>query len=135
MRRLPLIVALVAAFALGMVAGVALDRSWLRSAIVRTFDSRLLGLWIHGIDRSPLEFKADGTVEGAQVTTIGFEAIGAGTSHVEKVTGQYRWIDDETIEMIFPHYPVWVPIRLALEGNRLTLLKSDGSVDRYTRAE
>jgi hypothetical protein len=146
--RLLLPAAFLAVLAVGVGLGVALDRFWLRPAATNTDprpkpDPRLLGRWIRDDDKSPLEFKSDGTFEYARVTTFDVPVFGPRPEDVktekrtreDAVTGQYRWVDGETIEMSEPDFAgLWFASRVVIEGDRLTLLAKDGGVRRYTRA-
>ena len=143
--------AFLAVLAVGIGLGVALDRFWLRPAATNTEntdakpkpDPRLLGRWIRDDDKSPLEFKSDGTFEYGRVTTFDVPVFGPRPEDVrtekktreDAVTGQYRWLDGETIEMSEPDFAgLWFSSRVVIEGDRLTLLAKDGGVRRYTRA-
>lgn len=146
-------IVVLAALAVVLVAGVGLgvllDRIWLRpsprTAQAPAQDSRLLGRWVDEEDKTPMEFKTDGTFEYVRVTTSEIPLLGARPGDIrikeekarmdDPVTGQYRWVDAGTIELLEPDYGgVWLAMRFVIEGDRLTLLRSDGSVRRFTRS-
>lgn len=138
--RYALPVAFVAVLSAGIGLGVLLDRTWLRPAAETKEDPRLLGKWIEEGDRTPVEFKPDGTFEYIRVTTMSMEVNGKPdpnpTRREEKITGQYRWVDKDTIETIEPDLGFWTQGRVVFEGdNRLSLLLTDGKVRRYTRPQ
>jgi hypothetical protein len=141
--RAGLAAAFAVAFAAGVGVGVLADRTWLRPpADAPGRDPRLVGRWVRDQDRTPLEFKADGTFEYVRVTRFEVPVFGDRPGDVEKkretaedrVTGQYRWVDAETVEIREPDLGgSWSPLRFAIEGDRLTLLRTDGGIQRYTR--
>jgi hypothetical protein len=52
----------------------------------------------------------------------------------DRVTGQYRRVSAASVELREPdHGGHWVVVGFVIEGDRLTLLRSDGSVRRFTR--
>ena len=142
-------VGLIAAFAMvlgvGIGLGILLDRSWLRppaGGVDR--DPRLVGRWVHDKDQTPLEFKSDGTFEYVRVTRVEVPVFGDRPGDVEKkretlehrITGQYRWVSGQSVEIVEPDLGGdWTALRFVIDGDRLTLLRSDGSVRRYTRGQ
>jgi hypothetical protein len=146
--RLVTTAALLAVLVVGVGLGIVLDRFWLRPSAGNpdgkpSPDPRLLGRWVRDDDKVPVEFKSDGTVEYRRVVTFDVPILGARPDDIktekrtreEVVTGQYRWVDAETVEISEPDFPgLWFSSRVVIEGDRLTLLAKDGGVRRYTRA-
>jgi hypothetical protein len=136
-RRSPIAInALILVIGVGL--GVLLDRHLLRPDRNFVRDARLIGRWIEDEDKTPLEFKTDGTYDYVRVTKLTFPGFGGAepkTDRLEdRLTGQYRWVDGETVEAMEPDIPFWIPMRFVIEGDRLTLLLNEGKVRRYTRA-
>src|SRR5262249_10516047 len=112
--RIVVLVALAAALAAGVGLGVLLDRLWLRptpgAAPVAAPGPRLVGRWLAEEAKTPLEFRADGTFEYVRVTTTEVPVFGPRPDDIKKekvreeepVTGQYRWADGGTIELLEP---------------------------------
>ena len=141
--RIGLIAAFAAVLAAGVGSGVLLERYGLRPARTVTADPRLVGRWVDDEDKTPLEFKTDGTFEYVRVTKTEVPEFGPRPGDIEKkkvtledpVTGQYRWVNAETVELLEPGFgDLWSAMRFVIEGDRLTLLRTDGSVRRFTRS-
>jgi hypothetical protein len=146
--RLVAAAALFAVLAVGIGLGIVLDRYWVRPSAggadaKPSSDPRLLGRWVRDDDKVPVEFKSDGTVEYRRVVTFDVPVLGTRPDDIktekrtreDTITGQYRWIDAETIEVSEPDFPgLWFASRVVIEGDRLTLLAKDGGVRRHTRA-
>lgn len=118
--------------------GIWFDRLWHKPTAEVKPDPRLLGKWIDETDRTPLEFKPDGTFEYIKVTTTEIKVDGRPdpqpTRVEDRVAGQFRWVDSGTIELIEPDIPAWIPVRVMIDEDRLSLLRKNGSVSRYRRA-
>jgi hypothetical protein len=141
--RIAVLVALAAALAAGVGLGVLLDRLWLRPTRAAAEDPRLVGRWVEEEAKTPLEFRTDGTFEYVRVTTTEVPVLGPRPDDIkkekvrreERVTGRYRWVDGGTIELLEPDFGgAWMAMRFVIEGDRLTLLRTDGSVRRFTRS-
>lgn len=137
------LVGLATVLVAGVGLGVLLDRHWLRPTRAAAQDLRLVGRWVDEEDKTPLEFKTDGTFEFVRVATIEVPVLSARPDDIKKekvrkeypVTGQYRWVDAGTVQLLEPDYGgVWIALRFVIEGDRLTLLRGDGSVRRFTRS-
>jgi hypothetical protein len=128
---------LVAVLIGGFVLGVWFDRLWHKPAAEIKPDPRLVGKWIDDAERTPLEFKSDGTFEYIKVTHIRMSVEGkpdpTPQRKEERVSGQYRWVDGGTIELLEPDFGAWIAVRVMIDGDRLSLLRKDGSVSRYRR--
>lgn len=138
-QRFSRIAFLAAVLLAGVGLGVLLDRLWLRLSPGTNPDPRLVGRWISETDQAPLEFKPDGTIEYVKVTTSGISVDGRPDPKPSRaehlVTGQYRWADGDVIEVIEPDLPAWIPVKVVIDGDRLNLLRQNGSVRRYARAK
>jgi hypothetical protein len=138
--------AFLVVLAVGVGLGILVDRRWLRPTAADTRpaqDPRLVGRWVSDEDKTPLEFRTDGTFEYGRVTTFDVPAFGPRPedvrtekkTRVDVTTGQYRWVDGETVQVTEPNLGgAWLTSRVVIEGERLTLLGKDGTVRRYTRA-
>ena len=146
-RRAAVVGTFLLGLALGVGAGVAGVTYWPRSDRAATderpaSDPRLVGKWLREDSLLPLEFRRDGTFDYTRETAIDVPVIGARPEELktrkevvkQSVSGQYVWVDEGTIRLTEPDFGgVWVTTRIILDGDRLSLLASDGGVRRYTR--
>jgi hypothetical protein len=101
----------------GMVVGVFAERLY-QSTTKRAPDTRLIGTWVS--ESGSIQFHEDGTWDA-----VNLYGIGNGT-----YTGQYRWVDRETIDV-----GPWGRWELVFKDDKLTVKFSGGLVLRLTRKE
>ena len=84
-----------------------------------------------------MEFRSDGTYDAVKVTTLPMRPIlgpaaGLPLETKETVSGLYRWLDDEHIEITLPKSEGGekVRLRVIIRGDDLTMVCEDGEVTR-----
>ena len=113
------LIVVVAIFIAGTVVGVFADRLYL-SITKRTPETRLIGTWVS--ESGSIQFHEDGTWDAVDLYDIGNGTF----------TGQYRWVDQETIDL--GPWP-WGRCELVFIDDKLTMKFSAGAVYRLTRKE
>jgi hypothetical protein len=122
------VVALAVSLLAGILIGVALDRTFLHLFSKGSARSKLVGQWADTTNADPLEFKSDGTF----TTTIPLMGVGVPDVGRQPVLGQWRWLDDDSIEMNgFGHRED--KARVVIDGDVLKLLRPNGDVKVYRR--
>ncbi len=141
-----------AVLASGITVGAFLERFGLRGsspspAAPPSARVQLLGRWINERDETWTEFRPDGTFDTLRVTSnLPASAALAGAlarelkdfpppPTRETVSGQYRWLDDDHIEVTLPKSEGGgkVAFRVIIRDDDLTMIHEDGEVGRGKR--
>lgn len=125
---------LVVGLALGVPAGIALDRHHLHPG-PPTGQKAVLGEWV-AESKDRITFRTDGTYDKA--VKIHFMAVGNAEMPPEdqqyrRTTGQYAW-EGELLVLTAPQTNQ-EKVRVAATENELTLKFADGRVERYSRGK
>ncbi len=148
-RRVALrwVAAVAMAFGVGLAVGVWVGRGSVGTTATApaeqtaTLEQQLIGKWLTGAGGT-LEFKVDGTFEDSFRTRVldlkPGEVIEDPTNlrmaeRDAKRVGQYRWIDKERIEVKVAGQPERRS-RIVIEGQTLSILGEDGTVERLKRS-
>jgi hypothetical protein len=132
-------------FVLGVAGGVGLERFWLGPAAQpkpdnRPLKERLLGIWVSE-NGSRAEFKSDGTFDELFREIVPDLKPGqiiddpSKLKMVERdarISGQYEWVEEDKIQIKVQNRPTR-KVRIAAEGDSLTILEEDGKVSRLKR--
>ena len=104
----------------GIVVGVFAERLY-QSTTKRAPETRLIGTWVS--ETGDFQFHEDGTWDAMNLFGYGIDGT---------YTGQYRWVDQETIDL--GPWP-WGRCELVFIDDKLTMKFSAGAVYRLTRKE
>jgi hypothetical protein len=129
-------VILAAVFAGGLAAGVALERRLQGLTPPRGLApwERLHGRWAAEQGDGHVAFRPDGTFDVVKVMR-GAQPGSPPPGSVQTVSGSYRWLDGERIELALPHSTARqrVRLRVIIRDDDLTLIGEDGDVTRGKR--
>jgi hypothetical protein len=128
------VLAVAVALAIGLALGIALDRVYLQFLAPGTAQASaralLVGQWIGEPHGEPLEFNADGTFAW-EMASFDMRA-GKGGVGKQRVLGQWRWLEDDWIEMnSFGRRGD--KARVVVANDLLKLLREGGDVREYRR--
>jgi hypothetical protein len=128
-------------FATGLMSGALLMRRGQLEAHdppppAPSLRDKLVGRWIGVGDGMPVIFHADGTYDAETSTTFPTGALPVPPLEMfETISGLYRWLDDEHIEIALPKSEGGqkVRLRIIIQEDKLTLITDDGEVLRGKR--